>query len=165
VAVVLINSSDHYGFKSFHTGSDGNIGDYVFVPAGGSKMPFNQTVLDRGEHYWTLNFSKITPWALKRFITGSIEALRKAGIEQSDINWVVPHQASCKIIKTFSQQMEIPPEKYMIFFDRHGNLCSASVPVALDCCCRAKTFKRGEWILIPTVGAGMAWGTATYLWG
>ncbi len=163
-AVVLVNDNDNFGFKSFHVGSDGNIGEYVLVPAGGSRMPFNKEVLDKKEHFWKLKFSKIAPWALDRLINGTIGALDKAGLNQSEISWVVPHQASIKIIEDFSNQMEIAKEKYKIFYHIHGNLCSASVPVSIDQCCKENIFKHGDWILMPTVGAGMAWGTATYRW-
>lgn len=165
-AVVLHrqNADNGYGVRSFVTGSDGHLGEYVWIQGGGSKMPFCQTVLDQRLHYWRVKFSEITPWAVDRFAFSALEAVRRAGLTLEDISWVVPHQASCNILRDVAQRLELSLDKFVITYPHTGNISGASIPVALAQARREGKFHDGDWLVMPAVGAGMAWGAVTYRW-
>jgi 3-oxoacyl-[acyl-carrier-protein] synthase III len=164
-AVVLRTTPDDgYGFRSFSTGSDGDRGDYVFVPGGGSRAPLQVESLQRGEQYWRFRFSDIHPWALDRMVRSTHDALQRAGITLDQVAWIVPHQASERILREFAERMGVPESRMVITYPDHGNLSGASIPVALDVARRRGLFHDGDWLVFAAVGAGMAWGTAAYRW-
>jgi len=157
-------NSNGYGVRSFSTGSDGDLGDYVWVPGGASKNPFSQEVLENGLHYWRFRFPDIHTWALERMTRCTLEAVAKAGLTIDDIKWVVPHQASVNIILDVARRLELPEEMFIITYPHTGNLAGASIPIALDEANAEGKFADGDWLVMPAVGAGMAWGAVTYCW-
>lgn len=88
------------------------------------------------------------------------ETLIKNNIAQSDIDWLVPHQANLRIIKATAKKLSLPMERVVITVDRHGNTSAASVPLALDEAIRDGRIKRGELLLLEAFGAGFSWGSA-----
>jgi 3-oxoacyl-[acyl-carrier-protein] synthase-3 len=151
---------DGCGVRSFVTGSDGHLGRYVHVPGGASKLPFCQEVLDQGLHYWHLMFHEIRTWAVERASFATLEAVTQAGLTLDDLAWVVPHQASLNILQAVAQRLGLSMEKFVITYPYTGNLSAASIPVALE----QGKFRDGDWLVMPAVGAGMAWGAVTYRW-
>ena len=151
---------DGYGVRSFVTGSDGHLGHYVSVPGGAGKIPFSQEVLDQGLHYWQLMFPEIRVWAIDRAASCTLEAVTRAGLTLEDIAWVVPHQASLNILEAVAQRLGLSMGKFVMTYPHTGNLSAASIPVALE----QGKFRDGDWLVMPAVGAGMAWGAVTYRW-
>ncbi len=164
-AVVLRHCRDgEFGLHGFSTGSDGDLGKYVFVPGGGSRQPLCQEVLDRELHYWQFSFSEIHRWALPRFQEASEKALAQAGLAWSDISLVIPHQASSRLIEQLAETLCFPHTRIVDIYPDHGNLSGASIPVALDITSRGGGLQAGDWFLMPAVGAGMAWGAVVARW-
>lgn len=165
-AVVLRRhrADNGYGVRLIVTGSEGHLGKYVTVPGGGGKMPFCQEVLDQGLQYWRFMFSEIHTWAVDRVASCTLEAVTRTGLTLEDIAWVVPHQASLSIIRDIARRLELCMDKFVITYPRTGNLSAASIPVALDHARREGRFRDGDWLVMPAVGAGMAWGALTYRW-
>ncbi|MBI4271498.1 MAG: ketoacyl-ACP synthase III [Candidatus Rokubacteria bacterium] len=154
------NADDGYGVRSFVTGSDGHLGHYVSVPGGGGRAPLCQEVLDRGLHYWRLLFHEIHGWAVDRAAFCAAEAVARAGLSLEDVAWVVPHQASLNILQAVARRLGLGMEKFVVTYPHTGNLSAASIPVALE----QGKFRDGDWLVMPSVGAGMAWGAVTYQW-
>jgi len=149
-----------YGVRTFVTGSDGHLGDYVRVPGGAGKMPLSPEVLGQGLQYLHLMFHEINSWAVDRAAFCIREAVTRAGLTLDDVAWVVPHQASVNILRAVAQRLDVSMEKFVITYPHTGNVSSASIPIALE----EGKFRDGEWLVMPTVGAGMAWGAVTYQW-
>jgi 3-oxoacyl-[acyl-carrier-protein] synthase-3 len=164
-AVVLTWQDDPaFGLFHFSTGSDGSLGDYVMVPSGGSRSPLTPERLAAGEHHWRLKFHDIKPWALERMSHCASDVMRKTGLTTSDVAWFVPHQASAAIIHGVAAQLAMPVEKVVVTYGKTGNTSGASIPVALDLAKRAGRFRKGDWVVMAAVGAGMAWGALSYRW-
>lgn len=164
-AVVLSRHADsRYGIKSFSCGSDGEKGLMVWIPAGGTKQPLTPEAWAQGLHHMRFNFPGIYPYAVERMAHCTMQAVERAGITLDDVSWVVPHQASTNVIMDVAYRLEVPPEKFIIVFDHTGNTSSASIPTALDEANRAGKFADGDWIVMPAVGGGMAWGAACLVW-
>jgi 3-oxoacyl-[acyl-carrier-protein] synthase-3 len=165
-AVVLRREAalgDH-GIRSFSSGSDGPLSDFVCLRGGGSKIPFSAAMLEQRLHYLSLKFADIRPWAIDRMIRGTREAVERAGISIDDVKWVVPHQASLNIIEEVAQQMDLPLDKFVVTYPTTGNTSAASIPIALDYASSQRLFSDGDWVVMPAAGAGMAWGAVTYRW-
>jgi 3-oxoacyl-[acyl-carrier-protein] synthase III len=88
------------------------------------------------------------------------EVLGDAGLEASDIDWVVPHQANARILDATARKLGLPPEKIIVTVDRHANTSAASVPLAFDAAVRDGRIKRGDLIVLEAMGGGFTWGAA-----
>jgi 3-oxoacyl-[acyl-carrier-protein] synthase-3 len=151
---------DGRGVRSFVTGSDGHLGHYLRIPGGGGKLPFCPEMLEQGLHYLHLMFPEIRTWAVDRAVFCTLEAVTRAGLTLDDIAWVVPHQASLNILQAVADRLGVDMDKFVITYPHTGNLSAASIPVALE----QGKFRDGDWLVMPAVGAGMAWGAVTYQW-
>jgi 3-oxoacyl-[acyl-carrier-protein] synthase-3 len=86
--------------------------------------------------------------------------LVKAGLDASDVDWLVPHQANIRIMQSTAKKLKLPLEKLIVTVDEHGNTSAASIPLALDEAVRAGKIKRGDTLLLEGVGGGFTWGAA-----
>jgi 3-oxoacyl-[acyl-carrier-protein] synthase-3 len=88
------------------------------------------------------------------------ETLAANGLDQSAIDWLIPHQANLRIISATAKRLAMPMERVIVTVDRHGNTSAASVPLALDEAVRSDKVKRGELLLLEAFGGGFTWGSA-----
>ena len=88
------------------------------------------------------------------------EAIGKAGLTTTDIDWVVPHQANRRILDATARKLGLAPERVIITVDEHANTSAASVPLALDVAVRDGRIKPGHKVLLEGVGGGFTWGAA-----
>jgi 3-oxoacyl-[acyl-carrier-protein] synthase III len=88
------------------------------------------------------------------------EVLAEAGLESSEIDWVVPHQANARILDATARKLGLPPEKVVVTVDRHANTSAASVPLALDTAVKDGRIKRGDLVVLEAMGGGFTWGAA-----
>jgi len=164
-AVVIRQGTDErYGVKAYSTGSSGADGHMVNVWAGGTKRPITMDVLERREQYMDLALGTIPTYGVGKMVSATKDVLAIAGVTSDQIDWVVPHQASENIIIDTSTALSIPLEKFVINFPNIGNTSAGSIPVALDQARREGRFRDGDRLVMPAVGAGMAWGAAYMVW-
>jgi len=164
-AVVLRGGLDGaYGVKAYSTGSSGKDGFMVAIAAGGPKQLITPEVIERHEQYLDLALKVIPPFGIAKMVEATKEVLARAAVTTDDIDWVVPHQASCNIVIETARQLGIPLDKFILNFSDVGNTSAASVPVALDWANRLGCLRDGQHIVMPAVGAGMAWGAAYVVW-
>ncbi|NNC47623.1 MAG: ketoacyl-ACP synthase III [Sphingomonas sp.] len=88
------------------------------------------------------------------------ETLAEVGLSNSDIDWVVPHQANQRILDATAKKLGLPPEKVIITVDQHANTSAASVPLAFDLAVRDGRIKRGDLVIMEAMGGGLTWGAA-----
>ena len=86
------------------------------------------------------------------------EALDKAGMTASQIDWLIPHQANIRIMKGTAKKLGLPLEKMVVTVDLHGNTSAASIPLALDVAVRDGRVKPGDVVMMEGVGGGFTWG-------
>lgn len=164
-AVVLQRESSlgDRGIRSFSSGSDGPLAEFVCLRGGGAKIPLGE-VLEQRLQYLSLQFADIRTWAIDRMIRGTREAVDRAGISIDDVKWIVPHQASLNIIQAVADELHLPLDKFVVTYPTTGNTSAASIPIALDHAAKERKFAEGDWVVMPAAGAGMAWGAITYRW-
>ena len=88
------------------------------------------------------------------------EALALTGLQTSDVDWVVPHQANARILDATARKLGLPAEKVIVTVDQHANTSAASVPLALDQGVRDGRVKRGDLLVLEAMGGGFTWGAA-----
>lgn len=90
------------------------------------------------------------------------QTLAKGGVDKSQIDWLVPHQANIRIIESTAKKLGMSMDRVVTTIDRHGNTSAASIPLALDEAVRDGRIKRGQMVLIEAMGGGFTWGAALF---
>lgn len=85
-------------------------------------------------------------------------ALAKANLQDTDIDWLIPHQANIRIMHSTAKKLKLPLEKLIVTVDEHGNTSAASIPLALDASVRSGKVQRGDTLMLEGVGGGFTWG-------
>ena len=88
------------------------------------------------------------------------EVLEDAGVEASDLDWVVPHQANARILDATAKKLGLPRERMVMTVDRHANTSAASVPLALDVAVRDGRIRPGHLVMFEAMGGGFTWGAS-----
>ena len=88
------------------------------------------------------------------------EVLADAGLGDSDIDWLVPHQANKRILDATARKLGMPKDKVVVTVDRHANTSAASVPLALDTAIRDGRIKPGHLVMLEAMGGGFTWGAS-----
>ena len=84
--------------------------------------------------------------------------LAKANLLETDIDWLIPHQANLRIMHSTAKKLKLPLEKLIVTVDEHGNTSAASIPLALDEAVRSGKVKKGDILMLEGVGGGFTWG-------
>ena len=153
-AVILCASQtdidNNEGVISTHLHADGNFEKMLHVPRKTDGTP--DTVLMEGNAVF-----KMAVNTLDQIVD---ETLAANGMQKSDIDWLVPHQANIRIISATAKKLDMCMDKVVVTVDKHGNTSAASIPLALDVAVRDGRIKRGDVILIEAFGGGFTWGSA-----
>lgn len=163
-AVVLGQVPEGRGFKSFELGADGTGGPLLKVAAGGSRCPATPETLQGKDHFIYMAGSEVFKFAVRIMGNAAEEALRKAGLDKSDVDLLVPHQANIRIIQSSLQRLELSEDKCMINLDKYGNMSAASIPVALAEAVEAGRVKEGDCLVLVGFGGGLTWGASALIW-
>ncbi|HET7472123.1 MAG TPA: beta-ketoacyl-ACP synthase III [Candidatus Limnocylindrales bacterium] len=136
----------------------------IWLPAGGSKAPPSRETIARGEHYVRMEGNQTYRFATKTMATTALESIRRSGLEPSDIDLFIPHQANIRIIEAVAKGLDLPMEKMYVNVDRYGNTSAASVPIALAEAVNQGRVKIGDNVTIVAFGAGFTSGAVTIEW-
>ncbi len=108
-------------------------------------------------------FLKMDGQAVFKLAVGVLEdaaraVLAKAGKQESEIDWLIPHQANIRIMQSTAKKLKLPMDKVIVTVDQHGNTSAASIPLALDEGVRSGRVKKGDLVMLEGVGGGFTWG-------
>lgn len=154
---VVIEESNDPGILSVCLGASGKEAELLYVPGGGSKDV-------NGFRFLKMEGKEVFKEAVKVIQSNSLEAIKAANLEPTDIDLFIPHQANMRIIEAARERLELPLEKCFINIDKYGNTSSASVLLALHEAHKESKIKKGDNILFSVFGAGFAWGSAVLKW-
>lgn len=150
----VIGASEEEGIILSHLHSDGSYGDLLTLPYINTQNPAqeNRYLYMKGNEVF-----KVAVNTLSHLVTDTLEL---AGIDKSQLDWLVPHQANLRIIKATADKLGLSMDQVIVTLDRHGNTSAASVPLALDEGIRSGRIRRGQLILLEAFGGGFTWGSA-----
>jgi 3-oxoacyl-[acyl-carrier-protein] synthase-3 len=141
-------------------GADGELAELLILPAGGSRNPASaQTVMDC-LHYLQMDGKETYKHAVRRMEMASKQCLDRVGLAESEISWIVPHQANIRIIEGIAKRFGIPMERVYLTIQKYGNTSASSIGIALDELLREKGVGQGENLLLVAFGAGLTWGAS-----
>lgn len=151
----VLGASEEPGILSTHIHADGRYGDLLKLP-----HPKRGISGEEMEGYLYMKGNDVFKVAVSRLAEIVEQTLDAAGIDKSELDWLVPHQANFRIIKATAKKLNMPIEQVVLTLDRHGNTSAASVPIALDEAVRDGRIKPGHLVLLEAFGGGLAWGSA-----
>ena len=148
-------TSDDRGILATDLNSDGNYRDLLYVDGGVSKQTTGVLRMQGQEVY---------RHAVEKLAQTADTALQKAGLTADDVDWVVPHQANIRIIKSTARKLGIGMDRVVVTVQDHGNTSAASIPLALSVAVQQGKIKQGDLVVVEAIGGGLAWGAAAIRW-
>ncbi len=148
---VILQASEDQGIISTHLHADGSYEKMLHVPRKGDINGCDTVVMEGNGVF------KVAVNTLDAIVD---ETLTANGMQKSDIDWLVPHQANIRILQATAKKLDMSMDKVVVTVDKHGNTSAASIPLALDTAVRDGRIKRGEIILMEAFGGGFTWGSA-----
>jgi 3-oxoacyl-[acyl-carrier-protein] synthase-3 len=151
-ALVLQAEEGERGILATRLHADGRHNDMLFVDGGPSTTGTVGKLRMKGR--------EVFRHAVVNLADVMNEVLAAAGMQASDVDWVVPHQANARILDATAKKLGLPAEKVVVTVDQHANTSAASVPLALDTAVRDGRIKRGDIVVLEAMGGGFTWGAA-----
>lgn len=163
-AAVLRPCDPGTGVLSVKLGADGEQGDMLTVPAGGSARPATHETVSSRDHFIRMRGNELFKYAVRAMEQISRDALAEAGRSTEELVALIPHQANQRIIDATAERLGIPRDKVMGNIERYGNTSAASVPILLDEVVREGKIKDKDLIELVAFGGGVTWGAAVIEW-
>ena len=154
---VIVEASEQPGIISTHLHADGQYKELLTV-AGGISQGFES--MQGASGYMQMQGNEVFKVAVNTLGRIVDETLEAAGLQKSDIKWLVPHQANTRIINATAKKLGMSMDRVVVTVDRHGNTSAASVPLAFDEAVRDGRIQRGDTVLMEAFGGGFTWGSA-----
>ncbi len=164
-AVLIEPTADgEYGMIDFHHEIDGSGACALYMPGGGSLNPSTHETVDKKMHYVHQDGQAVYKFAVRKMVEATTTVLEKNGVTGADLDCFIAHQANKRIILGTSERLGLPEEKVIINIDRFGNTTCGTIPLAMETARQEGKLKKGDLVLIASVGAGFTVGAALLRW-
>jgi 3-oxoacyl-[acyl-carrier-protein] synthase III len=163
-AVLLEPADDDLGIVDFIHEVDGSGGCSLFMPGGGSLHPASHETIDKKMHYVHQDGQAVFKFAVRKQLEVCERLLERNGVQVSDLDLFIPHQANKRIITATAERLGLPEEKIVINIDRFGNTTAGTIPLAMNTAIEEGRLKKGNLVLLASVGAGFTVGATLLRW-
>jgi 3-oxoacyl-[acyl-carrier-protein] synthase-3 len=164
-AVILAPAGeDEPAILGFAHEIDGSGGPALCMPAGGSRLPASHETVDKRLHYVKQDGQTVFKFAVRKTEEICRRVLDQFGYTTDDIDLFVSHQANRRIIQAAADRLNLPDSKVVINLERFGNTTGATIPLALADAVRERRLKKGDMVLLTSVGAGFTVGAVLLRW-
>jgi len=148
-------TTDDRGILSTDLNSDGAYRDLLYVDGGISKQTTGVLRMEGQE---------VFRHAVEKLAETAHTALDKLGLTADDVDWVVPHQANIRIIKSTARKLGVGMDRVIVTVQDHGNTSAASIPLAISVGVQNGRIKKGDLLVTEAIGGGLAWGAVVIRW-
>lgn len=152
------------GFVGFRNEIDGSGGDYLKMPAGGSRLPPSHETIDQRLHFVKQDGQAVFKFAVRRMHEISADLLKQTNTSAADVKVMIPHQANLRIINATADRLGLTPEQVVINIEKYGNTTAATIPLATMDAIQDGRLKKGDLVLFSAVGAGFTVGANLWRW-
>jgi 3-oxoacyl-[acyl-carrier-protein] synthase-3 len=150
---VVLEASSTPGILATDIHADGKYSELLCVPghvSGGAIL---------GDPVLKMDGQAVFKLAVGVLEETALASLSKAGLNASDIDWLIPHQANIRIMQSTARKLKMSMDKVIVTVDQHGNTSAASIPLALDHAVRSGQITKGQTLMLEGVGGGFTWGS------
>jgi len=159
-----VEDGENAGFIDFLGEVDGSGGEFLYMPAGGSRLPASHETVEKRQHFVHQEGQQVFKYASRKMFEVSRELLRRNNMTVDDVGIMIPHQANLRIITAATERLGLPREKVLINIDRYGNTTAGTVPLATRDAIEQGRLKKGDVVLFAAVGAGYTVGASLWRW-
>jgi 3-oxoacyl-[acyl-carrier-protein] synthase III len=164
-AVVLEPAEDSsVGLIDFIHEVDGSGGCSLYMPGGGSLNPSTHETVDKKMHFVHQDGQAVFKYAVRKMAEVCGKILQRNGFKGSDVNVFIPHQANLRIIRATAERLSFRPESMIINISRYGNTTAATIPLGMETAIEQGKLKKGDLVLLASVGAGFTVGATLLRW-
>jgi len=164
VLIEPAGADEDFGFIDFLGEVDGSGGDFLKMPAGGSRMPATHETIDKRLHYVHQEGQQVFKYAVRKMFEVCRDLLQRNNVSGDDVSIMIPHQANLRIINAAAERLGVPESRVMINIDRYGNTTAGTIPLATRDAIEQGRLKKGDLVLYAAVGAGFTVGASLWRW-
>ena len=162
--VILEPTQNDTGILDSILHMDGNGGEYLIIPGGGSRIPATVESVKSRQHFIKQDGKTVYKFAVRGMADVSEKILSRNNLSGEDITLFIPHQANKRIIDAAAERCGISSEKVLINIDQYGNTTAGTIPIAMNEAVENNQIKDGDYILLASFGAGFTWGSILIKW-
>jgi 3-oxoacyl-[acyl-carrier-protein] synthase-3 len=163
-AVILEPADDGVGIIDFVHEIDGSGGCSLYMPGGGSLHPATHETVDKKMHFVHQDGGAVFKYAVRKMGEVCEKVLARNGFTAIDVDCFIPHQANQRIIQATADRVGLKPERVIINIDRYGNTTAGTIPLAMQTAREDGRLKKGDLVLLASVGAGFTVGATLLRW-
>jgi 3-oxoacyl-[acyl-carrier-protein] synthase-3 len=152
------------GLVDFHHEIDGSGGVALNMPAGGSLLPASHETVDKRQHYVHQDGQSVYKFAVRKMAEASEAVLQRNGVAGTELACFIPHQANKRIIESTAHRLGMDMDRVIINIDRFGNTTAGTIPLAMQTAMEEGRLKKGDLVLLASVGAGFTVGATLLRW-
>jgi len=154
---IILEESKTPGILSTHIHADGAYQKLLSVPAGISSR---YDLVKSNQAFIKMQGNEVFKVAVNTLGDIVDETLKANSMTNTEIDWLVPHQANTRIISAMAKKLDMPMDRVVVTVGQHGNTSAASIPLALDVAVNDGRIKENDTLLLPAFGGGFTWGSA-----
>ncbi len=160
VVVSEADDSQDSDIIDFILGGDGQYGDLLSLPGGGSLHPATQDTIQNGLHYLKMSGNIVFKMAVRTMADMAVKLMEKHNLKKEDIKLVIPHQANYRITKSVMEHLDLTEDQVFSNIHLYGNTSGATIPIALREAVDQGRVKRGDYIIFVAFGGGFTWAAS-----
>jgi 3-oxoacyl-[acyl-carrier-protein] synthase-3 len=163
-AMLIEPAEEGEGFVGFLNEIDGSGGDYLKMPAGGSRMPATAETVANRMHFVKQEGQQVFKYAVRKMYEVSRDLLDRHGLSAKDVRVLIPHQANRRIIAAAAERLGMSCDQVIINIDKYANTTGATIPLAARDAVEQGKLKKGDLAIFAAVGAGFTVGVNLWRW-
>lgn len=164
-ALLTAAESDDIGIQNIHLGTNGFVPEeWLDIESGGSAKQASLESITNKEHFIRMNGKEIFKFGSSILVKSTEEVLKSSNLTIKDVDYLIPHQANSRIIKSAARKLGINEDRFIVNIEKCANTSSASIPIALDEAVRNGKIKKNDTLVFTGFGAGLTWGSVLINW-
>lgn len=161
-AALFEPNTEGLGLQDEYLRSDGVGREFLSMDAGGSLMPATEQTVKEGKHYIFQEGKTVFKYAVSNMADAAAQIMERNSLTDTDVDWLVPHQANKRIIDATANRMGVSNEKVMVNIQKYGNTTSGTLPLLLND--YESKLKKGDSLVFAAFGGGFTWGSIYLKW-
>lgn len=155
---------DEVGLIDYWHEIDGSGATALNMPAGGSLLPASAETVANKQHFVHQEGQAVYKFAVRKMAEAAETILKRNGVTGADLACFIPHQANKRIILSTAERLGLAEHSVIINIDRFGNTTAATIPLAMNTALEEGRLKKGDLVLLASVGAGFTVGATLLQW-